>query len=257
VRSEVAAYLSDMKRDLALPQIKIVSGVSLEEYFKGFTECMHTTDVLWTKPSELSFYCGIGIPIIMAPHIGSQEDYNQSWLLEIQAGFPQQDPQYTDQWLLDLVRAGRLDAVETVYNVFDQNPDLELLSAAREHRVAIVARSPFDEGSLTGKMTAETTFPEGDVRRGYFRGDRMKKTADRIEAIRKDLQAASGGAEKDLASVALRFVLRHEAVATTIPGIRSVRQAEANVAVSDHPPLSDAVYEALKKHFWYRVFWLD
>ena len=108
VRQEVVAYLESIKRELALPQIKIVSGVSLEEYFKGFTECMHTTDVLWTKPSELSFYCGIGIPIIMAPHIGSQEDYNQSWLLEIQAGFPQQDPQYTDQWLLDLVRAGRL-----------------------------------------------------------------------------------------------------------------------------------------------------
>jgi hypothetical protein len=108
VRPEVAAYLSDIKKELGLPQIKVVSGTSLEEYFHGFTECMRTTDVLWTKPSELSFYCGIGIPIIMAPHIGSQEDYNQSWLLEIQAGFPQQDPQYTDQWLLDLVRAGRL-----------------------------------------------------------------------------------------------------------------------------------------------------
>lgn len=108
VRPEVAAYLESIKKELALPQIKVVSGVSLEQYFKGFTECMHTTDVLWTKPSELSFYCGLGIPIIMAPHIGSQEDYNQSWLLEIQAGFPQQDPQYTDQWLLDLVRAGRL-----------------------------------------------------------------------------------------------------------------------------------------------------
>ncbi len=84
------------------------SGKTLDEYFRGFTECMRTTDMLWTKPSELSFYCGLGIPVIMAPHIGSQEDYNQAWLLEIQAGFPQQDPQYTDQWLLDLVKAGRL-----------------------------------------------------------------------------------------------------------------------------------------------------
>jgi hypothetical protein len=108
VRPEVATFLEDIKKELALPQIRIIKGTSLEEYFKGFTECMRTTDVLWTKPSELSFYCGIGIPIIMAPHIGSQEDYNQSWLLEIQAGFPQQDPQYTHQWLLDLVRAGRL-----------------------------------------------------------------------------------------------------------------------------------------------------
>jgi len=108
VRPEVATFLENMRKDLALPQIRIIHGETLAEYFAGFTECMRTTDILWTKPSELSFYCGLGIPVIMAPHIGSQEDYNQAWLLEIQAGFPQQDPQYTDQWLLDLVRAGRL-----------------------------------------------------------------------------------------------------------------------------------------------------
>ena len=108
IRPEVAAYLDSFRKDLALPQIRIVGGATLDEYFHGFTECMRTTDILWTKPSELSFYCGLGIPVIMAPHIGSQEDYNQAWLLEIQAGFPQQDPQYTDQWLIDLVRAGRL-----------------------------------------------------------------------------------------------------------------------------------------------------
>ncbi|MGA2975889.1 MAG: hypothetical protein ABSF77_11330 [Spirochaetia bacterium] len=108
IRPEVATYLESIKKELALPQIRIIGGKTLDEYFRGFTECMHTTDVLWTKPSELSFYCGLGIPVIMAPHIGSQEDFNQAWLLEIQAGFPQQDPQYTDQWLLDLVKAGRL-----------------------------------------------------------------------------------------------------------------------------------------------------
>ena len=108
VRPEVAQYLEHLKKELELPQIKVIYGKTLDEYFRGFTECMRTTDIIWTKPSELSFYCGLGIPIIMAPHIGSQEDYNQAWLLEIQAGFPQQDPQYTAEWLLDLVRAGRL-----------------------------------------------------------------------------------------------------------------------------------------------------
>jgi hypothetical protein len=108
VRPEVASYLESIKRELNLPQIRIVGGKTLDEYFRGFTQAMRTTDILWTKPSELSFYCGLGIPVIMAPHIGSQEDYNQAWLLEIQAGFPQQDPQYTNEWLLDLVRAGRL-----------------------------------------------------------------------------------------------------------------------------------------------------
>ena len=108
VRAEVRTHLEAIRKELAAPQIRIIAGTSLEEYFHGFAECMRTTDVLWTKPSELSFYCGLGIPIIMAPTIGSQEEYNQAWLLEIQAGFPQQDPQYTDQWLLDLVKAGRL-----------------------------------------------------------------------------------------------------------------------------------------------------
>jgi hypothetical protein len=108
IRPDVKNFLETIRKDLALPQITIVAGSTLEEYFRGFTECMRTTDILWTKPSELSFYCGLGIPIIMAPHIGSQEDYNQAWLLEIQAGFPQQDPQYTNEWLMDLVHAGRL-----------------------------------------------------------------------------------------------------------------------------------------------------
>ena len=108
IRPEVKQFLEQIKKELALPQIRVVYGESLEEYFKGFTGCMRTTDILWTKPSELSFYCGLGIPVIFAPHIGAQEYYNKEWLLEIQAGFPQQDPEYTDEWLLDLVKAGRL-----------------------------------------------------------------------------------------------------------------------------------------------------
>jgi aryl-alcohol dehydrogenase-like predicted oxidoreductase len=157
----------------------------------------------------------------------------------------------------DLMRAGLIDAVETVYNIFDQNPAAELLPTAQEHKVAVIARSPLDEGALTGKMTAETVFPEGDVRRNYFHGDRMKKTVDRVELIRAEVAKLSNGKETDLASVSLRFVLQSPAVAVTIPGMRSVRQAEMNAAVSDQPPLSDELYAALKKHFWYRNFWLD
>ena len=108
VRREVLEYLEEMKKELKCPPIRIVWGNTLEEYFRLFTQCMRTTDILWTKPSELSFFCGLGIPIVMAPPIGSQEIYNQAWLQEIQAGVPQQDPQYTHQWLPDLVRAGRL-----------------------------------------------------------------------------------------------------------------------------------------------------
>jgi len=165
--------------------------------------------------------------------------------------------EFDENAVIDSIRAGLIDVVETVYNIFDQNPALELLSAAQGHAVGIVARSPLDEGALTGKMNADTTFPEGDMRRTYFRADRMKKTVERIEALQKDIENVSGGKEKDLASVALRFVLRSPAVSVTIPGMRSVVQVEKNAAVSDAPPLSDALYDALKKHFWYRNFFFD
>jgi hypothetical protein len=108
IRPEVNEMLQRMKKDLGCPSINIVWGQSLEEYFQKFTQVMRVTDILWTKPSELSFYCGLGIPIIMAPNIGSQEKYNQNWLQEIQAAYPQEDPQYTHQWLFDLLQAGRL-----------------------------------------------------------------------------------------------------------------------------------------------------
>ena len=108
IKPEVARFVDQLKMELELPQVVVVFGDTLEEYFATFTTCMRTTDILWTKPSELSFYPGLGIPIIMAPPIGSQELYNQNWLVEIQAGYPQGDPHYTDQWLFHLLEGGRL-----------------------------------------------------------------------------------------------------------------------------------------------------
>ncbi len=92
----------------AAENINIVYSDSLENYFNEFNRVMRETDVLWTKPSELSFYCGLGIPIIMTPPIGSQEQFNATWLLEIQAGIKQLNPDYTDQWLFDFLNKGRL-----------------------------------------------------------------------------------------------------------------------------------------------------
>ncbi len=165
--------------------------------------------------------------------------------------------EFDEHAVCEPLSAGLLDAVETVYNIFNQNPSAELLPLAARHGVAIVARSPLDEGALSGKLTEKTEFAEGDVRRTYFQGSRLKKTVERVEAIRKTVEELSGGAEKDLASVALRFALRTPGVTVVIPGIRSVRQAEANAAASDAPPLSDELYEELKKLFWYRNFWFD
>jgi len=165
--------------------------------------------------------------------------------------------EFDEHAVCEPLREGLIDVVETVYNIFNQNPAAELLPLAREYGVAIVARSPLDEGALTGKLTGQTLFAEGDVRRTYFRGERLAKTVERVEAIRRTVEEISKGTEKDLTSVALRFALQTPGVTTVIPGIRSVLQAEANAAAADAPPLSDALYEALKKHFWYKNFWLD
>jgi hypothetical protein len=110
VREEIKNYFDNIKREL-LPRarnVRVIYSPDKEGYFRQFSEVIRTTDLLWTKPSELSFYCGLGIPIILAPPIGAQELFNQHWLLEVQAGIPQEDPEYTGQWLLDLWREGRL-----------------------------------------------------------------------------------------------------------------------------------------------------
>jgi hypothetical protein len=110
VRSDVRDYFEQVKTDLlpGSPGLRVLYAPSKEEYFRLFAQAIRTTDILWTKPSELSFYCGLGLPIIMSPPIGAQERFNAKWLMEVQAGIPQDDPRYTDQWLFHLLEAGRL-----------------------------------------------------------------------------------------------------------------------------------------------------
>ena len=110
IRKEVNEYFRLMKSEID-PEgenIKIIFSESLHEYFDLFNKALHETDILWTKPSELSFYCALGIPIVMSPIIGSQEKFNRKWLHEIQAGIRQENPDYTDQWLYDLLNRGTL-----------------------------------------------------------------------------------------------------------------------------------------------------
>lgn len=110
VRADVHEYFQNVKKEL-LPDcehLRIVYSPSKDQYFEMFAQTIRHTDILWTKPSELSFYVGLGIPIIMSPPIGAQEQFNQKWLMEVQAAMPMEDPQYTDQWLFDLLNAGRL-----------------------------------------------------------------------------------------------------------------------------------------------------
>ncbi len=108
IRPEVRAYFDDVKSDLQTENITVIYGETLHEYFQRFNNAMHETDILWTKPSELSFYAGLGIPIIMTPTIGAQERFNRQWLFEIHAGMKQENPDYTEQWLFDLLENGRI-----------------------------------------------------------------------------------------------------------------------------------------------------
>jgi len=106
-RSELAAYFNGISKKLSLGGgLRIIYEKTTKEYFTKFNEALRTTDLLMTKPSELSFYAGLGIPIIIEPPIGSQEDFNRRWLLHTGAGIDQENPKYTDEWLDDLIAAG-------------------------------------------------------------------------------------------------------------------------------------------------------
>lgn len=92
--------------DLIGENIKIIKASIIWEYFDKFNAALRETDILWTKPSELSFYAGLGIPLLIAPPIGSQEEFNKQWLLRLHAAVEQENPMYTDEWLFDLLDEG-------------------------------------------------------------------------------------------------------------------------------------------------------
>ena len=109
VRREVREYFEETARRVLpdCPGVRVIYGETDEEYFAAFEECLHETDILWTKPSELSFYVGLGLPLIAAPTLGSQEVFNLRWLQEIQATLPQSDPRYAAEWIRELLEQGR------------------------------------------------------------------------------------------------------------------------------------------------------
>jgi aryl-alcohol dehydrogenase-like predicted oxidoreductase len=152
---------------------------------------------------------------------------------------------------LELVRSGFVDTVQVIYNVFDQSPEDELFPAVKEHDVGVLARVPFDEGGLTGSVDSDSQFPEGDFRGSYFRGDRKQEVADRVQAIVDDL----GIGRDRIAETALRYVLSNDAVSTVIPGMRSIRNVERNVAAGDGRGLPPEQVERLRGHRWVRNFY--
>jgi aryl-alcohol dehydrogenase-like predicted oxidoreductase len=152
---------------------------------------------------------------------------------------------------LRAVASGLVDSVQVIYNVFDQSPADELLPACAEHGVGVIVRVALDEGGLTGRITPETTFPDGDFRNVYFGGDRKREVQERVEAICADL----GISNDQIAETALRFVLSEPAVSTVIPGMRSVRNVERNVAIGNGRGLPAEQVERLRCHRWVRNFY--
>lgn len=145
------------------------------------------------------------------------------------------------------VRSGAVDAVQVIYNIFDQAPEDELFPAAREMEVAVIARVPFDEGSLTGTLTAESTWPQGDWRNTYFVPENLASTVERVERLKPLVPAGM-----TLPTLALRFILSHPAVTTTIPGMRQRCHVEANLAASDAGALAEELLARLREHRWDR-----
>ncbi len=148
---------------------------------------------------------------------------------------------------LEVIRRGRVEVVQVIHNVFDQTPEDELYPLCLEKGIGVLARVPFDEGSLTGKLRRDTKFAEGDFRARYFGGTRLDETVDHVEKLR--FLERPG---RTLAQAALGFVTSHPAVSSVIPGMRNVTQVEMNCAAV---ALDEAERRSLAAHRWDRNFY--
>ena len=153
--------------------------------------------------------------------------------------------------VLKALDTGLIDSVQVIYNIFDQSPEDELFPYCEKHGIGVIVRVPFDEGALTGKLTPDTRFPDGDFRHHYFRGNRRHEIWDAVQAIVRD----TGISLDQLPDLALRFCLSSPAVSTVIPGMRNVHHVAANVAASDAGPLPPEMLQKLRAHRWVRNFW--
>lgn len=145
------------------------------------------------------------------------------------------------------VRSGLVDAVQVIYNIFDQNPEDELFPACVEHDVGVIARVPFDEGTLTGTLTLDSKWPKGDWRNTYFVPENLKASVERAEALRPLIPKGM-----TMPEMALRFILNNPTVSTIIPGMRKVHNVETNLAASDAGSLPEDLHIKLGSHRWDR-----
>ena len=149
--------------------------------------------------------------------------------------------------VLRTLRTGLVDAVQVIYNIFDQAPEDELFPLCRELGVGVIARVPFDEGTLTGTLTKQSRWPEGDWRNGYFIPENLNASVDRARALEGLVPAGEA-----MPGMALRFILSNPDVHVVIPGMRSREHATSNIAASDAGPLSAGLRAGLRGHRWDR-----
>ena len=158
---------------------------------------------------------------------------------------------YQPENAIKLIETGAVDTVQVIYNIFEQAPEDQLLPACEQHHVGVIVRVALDEGGLTGQITPETEFEQGDFRSRYFRGDRKQQVYERVRNIVTDLEIGP----EQMAETALRYVLSHNAVSTVIAGMRSVRNVEQNCKLGDGRGLQKKIVEQLKAHRWVRNFY--
>jgi len=149
---------------------------------------------------------------------------------------------------IETVHTGIIDAVQVIYNIFDQAPEDELFPVCRELDIGVIARVPFDEGSLTGTLTKDSRWLKGDFRNTYFVKENLEPTLERVEALRPLVPKGMS-----LPELALRFILASPDVDVVIPGMRKPSNVRVNVATSDAPPLPDELLAVLRKHRWDRL----
>lgn len=149
--------------------------------------------------------------------------------------------------VLETLKTGLIDTVQVIYNIFDQAPEDKLFPLCRKLNIGVIARVPFDEGTLTGTLTKETTFPKDDWRSTYFVPENLSSSVEHAEALRPLIPEGM-----TMPEMALRFILGSDDVHTIIPGMRKLRNVEANIAASDGNRLAPALMQKLRAHRWDR-----
>lgn len=148
---------------------------------------------------------------------------------------------------LKTLETGLIDSVQVIYNIFDQAPEDELFPYCQENDIAIIARVPFDEGTLTGTLTKDTVFPADDWRASYFVPENLNASVDHADQLKPLVPHG-----QTMAEIALRFILMNKVVSTTIPGMRKERNVLANTGVSDGKGLPEELFQKLRSHRWDR-----